>query len=86
MSRARNLLANAFDIVGRIENPDRGVNVIKVDDQLSQGGAGMRDLPAISARFSTRPARVFGRSTFMLPSAANIRARFPISDGEGPIR
>jgi hypothetical protein len=34
--------------------------VVEIDDQSPQRGTGMR--PAISARFSTSPARVFGRS------------------------
>jgi hypothetical protein len=34
MSRRRDLLADAFDIVTRIENPDRGINMIQIDDQL----------------------------------------------------
>jgi hypothetical protein len=42
--RARDLLADALDIVARIENPDRGVDMIEIDDQLPQRSAGVRNL------------------------------------------
>jgi hypothetical protein len=36
---ARDLLPDALDIVTRIENPDRCVDMVQIDDQLPQRGA-----------------------------------------------
>jgi len=38
------LLPNALNVVVGIKQPDRRVNVVKVDDQLTENRAGMRDL------------------------------------------
>jgi hypothetical protein len=37
-------LPDALDIVARVKNPDRGVNVVEIDHQLPQDGAVMRYL------------------------------------------
>jgi hypothetical protein len=38
------LLANALNIVIGIKQPDRGVNVVKINDQLTEDRAGVREL------------------------------------------
>jgi hypothetical protein len=58
---SRKLLADAFKIIARVENPDRHVNMV-----VPQRGAVREIWPAISARFSTSPAKVFGRSLVTL--------------------
>jgi hypothetical protein len=40
----RDLLTDALDIVARIKNADRGVDVVQIDDELPQRGAGMGNL------------------------------------------
>jgi hypothetical protein len=39
MSGARDLLANALNVVARVEDANRRVNMVKIDDQLPQRGA-----------------------------------------------
>jgi hypothetical protein len=41
----RYLLADALNVVARIEDADCRINVVKVDDQLPQYSARMRNLP-----------------------------------------
>jgi hypothetical protein len=43
MRGCRDLLADALNVVIGVEQPNRGVDVIQVDDQLSQPCAGVRD-------------------------------------------
>ena len=80
MRGTQNLLPDARNVVVRIKEPDRRIDVIQVDDQVPQSRACMRDLAGDLRSLLDEPARVFGRSVVTRRSAASIRATCPISD------
>jgi hypothetical protein len=57
MRGTRDLLTDALDIVARIEDPKRRIDVVEVDDQLPECRTSVRDLAADLCSFLDEPGQ-----------------------------